>query len=92
METHLKDLRMQYRHRMNFLYTLPGKSGPKNNNIRSEDLRVLNPGCGAGRLFCAITPDGGVKPCVFWDDSCCEFNVRIDRLGKSGTAQGYLDR
>jgi MoaA/NifB/PqqE/SkfB family radical SAM enzyme len=77
---------------MNFLYTLPGKSGPKNNNIRSEDLRVLNPGCGAGRLFCAITPDGGVKPCVFWDDSCCEFNVRIDRLGKSGTAQGYLDR
>lgn len=35
------------------------------------DLKVLAEfigGCGAGRLYCALQPDGNVSPCVFMPD------------------------
>jgi len=32
---------------------------------RVAEIAEFISGCGAGRLYCAITPDGKVKPCVF---------------------------
>jgi radical SAM protein with 4Fe4S-binding SPASM domain len=76
IEEHLKDLKEKYLEKMLFMYSSSGKVEVKCDIYTLETYPVMNPKCGAGRQFCAITPDGGVKPCVFWEDSFCEYNIK----------------
>lgn len=77
---HLYELKKRYEKKMLFLFSSPvvGKDRRKDSSLESRP--VLNPSCGAGRQFCSIIPDGGVKPCVFWDDDLCEYNVKEEPL------------
>lgn len=76
LASHLGELAGRYRDKLLFLYSIPLSGKVIRKDFSFKKNPVLNPSCGAGRQFCCIIPNGGVKPCVFWDDDVCEYNIR----------------